>query len=336
MKNTEHSGILFSVIVPVYQVEDYLAESIESVLKQSFREYEIILIDDGSTDKSAEICDLYANKYEFIDVIHQNNCGLSAARNRGINASTGEYLVFLDSDDKLCADALSELKDFIQMNLFPDVIAHRRTAFDCNCNEYVYPHLYANYIGEFHTNAEAFSKFQNMPDGNMGAWNFTVKRDYIIQNNLLFYEGIYHEDEEWVPRILLGNGRVCFSDILFYAYRIDRNNSITNSLNIKRLFDKLTVIDRLEEIFENADSDVKECIRNRCCSLLFGMLCEISRYKHCDKYNELLPAIKEKTVILKYSSKKVHRITCFVMDLTGFEISAYILTVASSQKRHLK
>lgn len=89
----------FTVIIPVYNVAAYLAKCIDSVLKQEFKQYEVILIDDGSTDESGTICDKFAEQDKRIVVIHQKNKGLSAARNIGIENAKGEYILFLDSDD---------------------------------------------------------------------------------------------------------------------------------------------------------------------------------------------------------------------------------------------
>ena len=88
-----------SVIIPVYNVEQYLNRCIDSVLNQTYKDFEIILVDDGSTDKSGEICDVYAEKDSRITVIHKENGGLSDARNFGIDAARGDFLTFLDSDD---------------------------------------------------------------------------------------------------------------------------------------------------------------------------------------------------------------------------------------------
>ena len=105
---------LLSVIVPVYNVEKYLKRCLESILVQSWNDYEIILVDDGSTDSSAQICDLYAEKYEMIRVIHKENKGLSDTRNRGIEEASGEYVYFPDSDDWLEPNTFSELSDVIE------------------------------------------------------------------------------------------------------------------------------------------------------------------------------------------------------------------------------
>ena len=104
----------FAVIVPVYNVEQYLEKCILSILNQSYRDFELILIDDGSTDRSGEICDVYCSKDSRIKVIHQNNSGLSNARNKGIREATSDYLVFVDSDDWIDSNSLEAFDEIIE------------------------------------------------------------------------------------------------------------------------------------------------------------------------------------------------------------------------------
>ena len=328
--------IFFSVIVPIYQVKKYLKESMESVLNQNADNYEIILVDDGSADGSAELCDAYAAENRHVSIIHQNNAGLSAARNTGIKAANGIYIVLLDGDDKLCTNALNSLYVYLIANGCPDVAAHRRVAFDDAGNTEDYPYLYADYIGRFHSNAEAFMRFQNMPVGNMGAWNFTVKRKYMIRNNLFFFEGIYHEDEEWVPRILLSGGTLSFSDNVFYGYRTDREGSITKTLNIKRIYDKLFITDHLQNIFSGSDEETRQSIMYRCCSLLFGILCQMKEYKHFKEYNKMASAVKEQIPLLKKSAKKIHRIAYYGIKIAGFNCMMNFLYFISRKQREQK
>ena len=106
-----------SIIVPVYNVEQYLEECVESIIHQTYTNIEIILIDDGSTDRSGTICDLCSTKDERIKVIHKDNGGISSARNCGINVAQGKYLIFVDSDDYWCDnDILTVLSDLAENN----------------------------------------------------------------------------------------------------------------------------------------------------------------------------------------------------------------------------
>ena len=104
-------NVRFSVIVPIYKVEKYLYECIDSVINQTFRNIEIILVDDGSPDGCPQICDAYAQKDNRITVIHKQNGGLSSARNAGLQAAKGDYVIFLDSDDYYCRNDFLEIID---------------------------------------------------------------------------------------------------------------------------------------------------------------------------------------------------------------------------------
>lgn len=105
---------LVSIIVPVYQVEAYISECVESLLAQTYTNLEILLVDDGSTDSSGEICDEYAVKDDRVRVVHQQNQGAAGARNKGLNLASGEYVAFVDSDDMITSDYIEELYGLIK------------------------------------------------------------------------------------------------------------------------------------------------------------------------------------------------------------------------------
>ena len=116
---------LLTVVIPVYNVEKYLNRCIESILLQEWKNYDILLVDDGSTDRSPQICDDYVKAYDFISVIHKENGGLSEARNTGISQAKGEYVYFPDSDDWLEPDAFMALAEVLESQKF-DIISFNR------------------------------------------------------------------------------------------------------------------------------------------------------------------------------------------------------------------
>ena len=120
----------FSIIIPVYQVEKYLYQCLDSVINQSFTDYEVILIDDGSIDTSGIICDEYRMKYPNIQVIHQKHSGVSIARNNGINKAIGEYQIFIDSDDYIAKDSLKIIAKELDMQKLPDVMITKMITFN--------------------------------------------------------------------------------------------------------------------------------------------------------------------------------------------------------------
>ena len=120
-KETIKTQPMFSVVMPVYNVKKYLSESIESVLNQTYTDFELIIVDDGSTDGCYEICEDYQKRDSRCSVIHQENRGLLLARRAGIKKATGDYLINVDSDDKCSLSMLSELAEIIKHNA-PDMI----------------------------------------------------------------------------------------------------------------------------------------------------------------------------------------------------------------------
>lgn len=276
------SNIKLSFIVPVYNVAPYLRKCVDSLLAQDYSDYEIILVDDGSTDESGVICDEYASR-SFVNsfthslvtipirVIHQANAGLSAARNAGIKCAEGKYLCFVDSDDYWEPNVLGSLiKQIERDNL--DVLRfdyqNVRIADDVQCKVYgveyeVFepnkaPKRDVDY-SETVTDGETFLNERLGPA--CYAVMFILRRDLIIGgkpssnplihssvnplNNTLFTPGIYFEDTEWTPRMLLRAKRVASTSKVVYNY-LCRPGSITlptDSLKRKKVLkDKIRLI----------------------------------------------------------------------------------------------
>ena len=186
--------MLLSIIVPVYNVEPYLRRCVDSLLDQGeFSDYEIILIDDGSTDRSGEICEEYASTNEKVRVLHKENGGLSSARNAGLAAANGEYVLFVDSDDYLKTGCLAALLE----------TAYQQNA-DIVCFNYAYvSDPYGYEINMVHTDiGDQVLTGQNylllqLKNGTMQmtAWKNLYCRALLTKNGLCLREGYVHEDE---------------------------------------------------------------------------------------------------------------------------------------------
>lgn len=221
-----------SIIVPIYNVEKYLNKCIESILNQTFYKFELILVDDGSSDKCGDICDEYAKKDNRIKVIHKKNGGLSSARNAGLDIAKGQYIGFIDSDD------------YINRNMFEilyeNIVKYEADISICNF-EYIYEdgsmsknkELYSDEIYILN-NIESLDKLYN-EDGVVFtvAWNKLYSRK-------LFHETRYdlgkiHEDEFIIHKLLYKSKYVVYTNYKLYYY-LQRKESITqNKFNIKRL-----------------------------------------------------------------------------------------------------
>lgn len=212
---------LISVIVPVYNVEPYLAECLDSVMAQSYKHIEIIVVDDGSTDNSGQLCDQYAERDPRIKVVHKKNGGLSEARNLGIDRARGEYIAFVDSDDVISPN-------FLQV-LYSQLISNGADLAICR---YVhFTNIYHNTSAETgkvtsFDRAQIFSNFYHNYIIFVAPWNKLYKNE--LFNGLRYPVGRKHEDEFVAHHILNKCSRTVFIDMPLYKYR-QRTGSITAS-----------------------------------------------------------------------------------------------------------
>ena len=222
-----------SVIIPVYNVELWLAETLDSVLAQSLKEIEIICVNDGSTDGSREILSRYAAADPRIKIIDRENGGLSAARNTGLDAAAGCYVYFLDSDDMIEKDTLSHCYDEMQCGDLDLLFFGGRLHFE---NEAVYrAHRklagYYRLNGNYPTITNGKDLFQRMiyfTDFVSTVSLQMANRFFLNENNLRFQEGILHEDNIYTFLCLMAAGRVKLIPDVLFVYRI-REGSITTA-----------------------------------------------------------------------------------------------------------
>lgn len=255
--------IKISVIVPIYNTEIYLRECLNSVTSQKYNNWEMFLIDDGSQDKSYEICKEFKKKYpNKIFVKKLNHKGVSVARNFALKKATGKYVVFLDSDD------------YLKSNLFEYINNHSKENIDVFVGEF-------DSISEDPLNLKALEceKIRkNYIDGKsqefvlnyiydlrliFTLWRFVVKTSLIKNNNIYMLPNIIHEDEEWVAKMLLN--AQSFKKIPFrhYVYR-KRKNSIMTTDGLVHYRSMLKVADKLLEYAENETCDYKKLFLYRC------------------------------------------------------------------------
>lgn len=216
---------IFSIIVPVYNVENYLDICVQSLIKQTFSNIEIILVDDGSSDRSGTMCDSYAAADPRIQVVHQTNAGLSAARNAGIAIAKGSYILLVDADDYIEPDTCEQFLPFTQQSY--DIIAG--SAISNN------PHLKLTQLPDaICYDGKQYLK-QALQRGSMpaAAWLYVYSRDFLERNALLFQPGLLHEDEHFTPRAFLCAKTVINTEFRFYHYVI-RENSLTTAKDLRK------------------------------------------------------------------------------------------------------
>lgn len=254
----------FSIIIPIYNVEKYLRQCIDSVLAENFLDCEIILVNDGSPDGCGEICDEYANKYSHIKVIHKHNGGLSDARNAGIKEAKGDYLIFLDSDDYWIninknqknyigggGGILSDLQlltnDKIDLILHPSSDNIRRIPKEISFTN-----------NDFINNFEALVK-SNYYVSN--AWTKIVRREIIIKNNLFFPKGYIHEDLPYSLALARFVKTFAIYNNSFYQYRV-LDDSISHNIKYKNFNDILVHLNKgIDFLIKNGDSPVHDGLK---------------------------------------------------------------------------
>jgi glycosyltransferase involved in cell wall biosynthesis len=267
--------------VPVYNVENYLHECLDSIVTQTYLDYECILIDDGSTDNSPNICNEYADKYFNFSVIHKENGGLSEARNTGIKKSSGDFIILLDSDDLFSEKtALQSLCKTIESTDAPVVFnSNLKTILENDNNIMYYDGINENkaYCSSFEFCKMTFFN----PNSLLAGWLFSVRRDFLLEHDLFFKEGIFHEDEHWMPRVICSTEILGINHDPFYTYRKGRPGSIMSNINPKRLLDKILII---REISSWIDSKLysRECIKIlkwRMAQIWYGIFCQAKNIK---------------------------------------------------------
>ena len=232
---------LVSVIIPVYNVEKYLKECIDSVLNQTYDNFEIILVDDGSTDSSGKICGEYAQNYKKIKCIHTQNQGPSSARIIGIENALGEYIYFLDSDDYIDADALSVLEQTAEVNnsdiVFFEALSFVDSQRGKNIKQsYVYKKDYGSDSG-----FEMFKHLQADDSFHVSIPMQFFKLSFLKEKKPQFVRGIYHEDMVFTFEAFLLASKIthCHRQLYFRRYR---EKSIMTSEKSEKYFISLTVV----------------------------------------------------------------------------------------------
>ena len=231
----------YSFIIPVYNVEKWLKDCVESVLSQTYMDYEIILVDDGSTDKSGTICDDYSEKHQNITVIHQKNAGLSMARNVGVLNSASEYIIFLDSDDFWTDNTALErinclTSPQVDIIVFSSVNYYENSGKTVN-DRYDYPEILNTLSSE-----ECIDYMIKHDLFNVSACKRVFKRSFFVTNDLFFKPGIKSEDIEQGIRTANCLPIYKFLNSKFYVYR-HRESSISTTVGEKHIEDYLNTIE---------------------------------------------------------------------------------------------
>lgn len=321
--NVSEKVTRFSFVLPVYNVENYLSQCVESILAQDFTEYEIILVDDGSTDSSGSLCDEYAEKYDYIRVIHQVNGGLSEARNTGIRNATGEYILFVDSDDYIASGALSKINQVIEQNDKPDVVFLEAVK--------VYPDGKTEPMGDGYIAENICKKSRDdvlrfittMPKFPGSACSKAIKRE-LFDESLRFVKGLISEDIDWTYKLFGKAKSYAYLPDEYYYYRQERPGSITYSVSDKKIESMLWIVEQWA--MQNPTDTYRECVNSYVAyQYMIMLMCLAVMGKKAKKaYWERAETLKW---ILKYGKSRKLKLVRLVSGIIGIKLTARLLKI---------
>ncbi len=303
-----------SIIIPVYKVEEYLRKCVDSVLDNiQYDNYEVILVDDGSPDNCGQLIDDYAKINKHIIPIHQSNQGLSAARNTGVKNATGDYLIFIDSDDYV-DENLAQAVNLLN-SIQSDVVEFGRVDHVLDeCNKVV-----RKYTGQFNTANIKDIKYLAQPSSQYtSAWIKAVKRETFINNDLWFKNGRLCEDYDWSVRLWAGNYSYYISDICFYHYIVNRVGSIMNKFSYRTYQDmQKTAKENYALINSTQLPKKKKTILYK--FLSYHIIAKLRYYTTFSKddYNCCIDFLKSNKWIFHYSSTIKHKLFVFLCAICG-------------------
>lgn len=295
----QRAGEVISVIIPVYNVEKYLETCLSSVVKQTYTGLEIILVDDGATDRSGKICDEYAGEDDRIRVIHQENQGLAAARNTGIECASGNYLFFVDADDFLSADGIETVYELLQ-----------KTGADMSVGGYLSSDKEQDmegilHAGRYHVYAteDALARLNDWRNEEttclITAWGTLYKKS--LFDGVRYPAGKWHEDEFVAHRLLARAQKICVLEDPIYFYRqhgdsfmstIDAHSQIRHMVLFEALKDRVHF---LSEAFPELVNDAVHHILREANSFYDIFLQD----KHWKKDQELKNAVRQLVAIYR-------------------------------------
>jgi glycosyltransferase involved in cell wall biosynthesis len=320
-----NTDIRLSIIIPIYKSEVYLHECVDSVLNQTYTNQEVLLVDDGSPDRCPQICDDYAKKDSRVRVIHKPNGGLSDARNAGLKIATGDYVIFLDSDDYYKHDDFLEMIVMATKGGTMDAVFFQRTVF---YEESKRPNdSYPPYHIEWNK-LNAASLILVLAQNDLldaSACMKATKRSILQNNDLYFKQGLFSEDVEWFSRYILFVNSVTLINKPDYFYR-KRFGSITSSLTERNVRDLLYTIQQHSTKIKDSivESDRKCAILSYHSYQYYIILGLINNVVRGEARRELLDECKKYKWLANYSISRKTKRSAMVLNLLGIELASKI------------
>lgn len=303
---------IVSIIIPIYNVEMYLEKCIDSVLKQTYKNIEIILVNDGSTDNCKKMCDDFSKLDSRIKVFHKENGGLSDARNYGINNATGDYITFIDSDDYVKKDFIEKLYNAITTNKCDIAICGHEDLYPDRIKRYAFSEKYVN---EKVMGKEETLKHMLYKDGyDVSAWAKLYKRS--LFDEVLFPKGRLFEDAATTYKLIILSEKIVYINYIGYEYVI-RKNSISNENFNERKLDLILstneMCDEIENLFPNLkDASIRRRVYANFSTLRF--MNNVSN-EYDEKIDEIIGTINKYKMNILLDRNTPKRDKCAILSL---------------------
>lgn len=329
----ENDNVKISVIVPVYNVDKYLTQCLESILSSPADYMEVICVNDGSADGSADILEDFRKKDARIHVVTQKNRGLSAARNRGVSCARGEYIIYIDSDDYVLTDRFQEILNLILhspgIDLF--VTDYQMVAIEGG-------HLRKKEFYQIGERRSPMYGLDNLPkvlekrQCFWNVWRFVYRKDFLERNQISFREGCLCEDIDYTTSVLLAEPTTEFVHCPFYCYRVGRAESLMGHITPKRVTDAVNML--RESIEKTVASSVswKQAVIGQYQFELFLILAQLFEVNTSER-KSLKKSFKETLPVLKLGNDCFAHTAYRVISFIGITSMSYVLSLSKKQRR---
>lgn len=325
---------LLSIIIPIYNSENYLPNCLDGILTAALPAVELLLIDDGSTDRSLAICRSYAQRYPFIYVESQSNSGPAAVRNRGLDESRGEYIAFLDADD--CIDPAAFRRTVQLLEAYDAQVwvsdFHRIAANGCildkvyQIEETEKPITDPAYMEHFLSDGERV----------WNVWRYIFRRDFLLENGLRFIEGVNcAEDVEFVVRALTRVTRPVFFHNPYYFYRAHYGDTLTRQYTVRRVEQLMQMLCLSAEHLKPLNTACSRLLTDKLVKeylLNLALCCEVPGQER----EKAFAACAEAKPLLQLACNRKLRLASRLVSALGIKLSAWLLYGMKNVKRRVR
>ncbi len=324
----------YSIIVPVYKVEKYLEQCVESVLSQTYRDYELILVDDGSPDGCPQMCDLYSQRDNRIRVIHKENGGLSDARNAGIDIACSDIIIFLDSDDYWDdINALSEINSVARQTDADVIIWNHKNLFEASGKIVLNPTPPLSALDLKREKGKALRMLIESHHYGASACIKAIKRELFLQHDLHFEKGVVGEDMEWSALLAIYANSFAVCNMSFYVYR-QRGGSITKTVSEKTGKDSVKHIISCYKLAQSLDDeDMRDAMTRYAATQYASQFTPLGRIRTSGAFIETLKGYEH---LLDYTNTRSAVFVRALKRILGFRAAIKTLWLVNRMRLALR